>query len=255
MTNIDTRFTGMLREGRPVNGMFTGFANGNVIEMAAFAGFDFVIIDNEHGPAGIETTMDNIRAAKAAGIVPLVRTGMATGQEILRTLDVGATGIQIPQVDTADQLRQIVDWAKYPPIGNRGVAFSTRAAGWGFFGGPKHMEISNAETCIISHVETGTAVKNLDELLKVDHVNVFFVGPNDLSTNLGYQGNYAHPDMQKILEETIRKIVAAGKVAGIIVGNPEEHKKYVSWGARYLPHTVNGLLSGAMKSYIAGIKG
>jgi 4-hydroxy-2-oxoheptanedioate aldolase len=255
MSVIDTRFAGWLKEDRPLVGMFSGFNAAGLIEMAGFAGFDFVIIDNEHGPSGFETTENLIRAAKAAGIVPLVRTCSTTAQEILRTLDVGASGIQVPQVNNVETLRAVVNAAKYPPLGNRGVAFSTRAAGWGFFGGPKHIETSNEKTVIVSHIETVEALENLDELLQVQGVDVFFIGPNDLSVSMGYAGNYNHPDVQGTIERTLKKIAAAGICPGILATNGDEFKRYAAWGARYMPCTVNGPLSGAMKAFIAATKG
>jgi 4-hydroxy-2-oxoheptanedioate aldolase len=255
MTVIDTRFAGWLKEERPLVGMFSGFAAAGLIEMAGFAGFDFVIIDNEHGPSSFETTENLIRAAKAAGIVPLVRICSTTAQEILRTLDLGASGIQVPQVNNAETLRAVVAAAKYPPVGNRGVAFSTRAAGWGFFGGANHIATSNEKTVIISHIETVEALDNLDELLKVEGVDVFFVGPNDLSVSMGYAGNYNHPDVQSTIERTVRKIASAGICPGILATNGDEFKRYAGWGARYMPCTVNGILGGAMKAHVANCKG
>ncbi|MFZ5814415.1 MAG: HpcH/HpaI aldolase family protein [Bacillota bacterium] len=254
MPVFDDRFPGMLQEGRPLAGLFVGITAPALVEMAGFAGFDFVIIDNEHGPAGIETTENMIRAAKAAGIVPLVRVSGANVQEILRTLDVGASGIQVPQVNTAEQCRLVVEAAKYPPLGNRGVAFSTRAAGWGFFGGPAHLTGSNEKTVVVTHIETGLAVQNLDEMLAVKGIDVMFIGPNDLSVSLGYAGNYNHPDVQAIIADCIRRIAAAGVIPGILATNPDEFHKYAALGARYMPCTVNGLLAGAMKSHMAGCR-
>ena len=132
MNVIDTRLPALLRGRRPLLGMFVGTPAPALVEMCGHAGFDFVIIDNEHGPSGIESTERMIRAARAAGVIPVVRT---LEPDILRVLDIGASGIQVPQVNTAEQAARIVAAAKYPPVGTRGAAFSTRAAGFGFFGG------------------------------------------------------------------------------------------------------------------------
>lgn len=254
MPVIDERFAGYLKENRPLLGVFIGITAPALVEMAGFAGFDFVIIDNEHGPAGIESTEHMIRAAKAADVVPLVRVSGANVQEILRTLDVGASGIQVPQVNTAEQARLVVEAAKYPPLGNRGVAFSTRAAGWGYFGGPAHLERSNAKTVVITHIETAQAVENLDEMLAVKGIDVMFIGPNDLSVSMGYAGNYQHPDVQATIATCLKKITAAGVTPGILATSPDEFHKYAALGARYMPCTVNGLLAGAMKGHLGGCK-
>jgi len=139
VTVIDTRLPGLLKGNKPLFGIFVGLASPAVVEMCGHAGFDFVIIDNEHGPASIETTEHLIRAARCANIIPIVRT---LEPEILRILDIGASAIQVPQVNTAEQARRIVAAAKYPPVGNRGAAFSPRAAGYGFFGGAAHAKTS-----------------------------------------------------------------------------------------------------------------
>ncbi len=254
MAVIDARFSQWIKEDRPLLGMFSGFCSPAVIELAGYAGFDFVIIDNEHGPAGFETTEHQIRAAKCANIAPLVRVSGANAQEILRTLDLGASGIQVPQVNTAEMMEYVVQSAKYPPFGNRGVAFSTRAAGWGVFGGPAYLKSANVETVVVTHVETGEAVKNLDAMLKVKGIDCMFIGPNDLSVSMGYEGNYNHPDMQKVIAESIAKIRAAGVTPGILAVNPDDFKKYAAMGARYMPCTANGLLLGSMRNMVNGCK-
>ena len=254
MPVFDDRFSDLLKENRPLLGMFIGFNCPALVEMAGFAGFDFIIIDNEHGPCSIETTENLVRAAWAAGIPPIVRVSGANPKEILRTLDIGAAGIQVPQINTADKARVAVDAAKYPPVGSRGVAFSNRAAGFGFFGGAEHLKASNEKTVVVTHIETAEAVKNLDEMLAVPGIDVMFIGPNDLSVSMGYEGNYNHPDMQKVIADCIRRIAAAGVTPGVLATNPEDFHKYAALGARYMPCVASGLIAGAMKRMVAGCK-
>jgi len=254
MPVFDDRFHGMLRENRPLLGFFIGFPSPAVVEMAGYAGFDFIIIDNEHGPASIETTENLVRAARAAGIPPIVRVSGANPKEILRTLDVGAAGIQVPQINTAEEARIAVDAAKYPPVGSRGVAFSNRAAGYGFFGGEAHLAASNEKTVVVTHIETAEAVKNLDEMLAVEGIDVMFIGPNDLSVSMGYKGNFRHPDMQAVIADCIRRIAAAGVTPGVLVTNPDDFHKYAALGARYMPCVASGLIAGAMRNMVAGCK-
>src|SRR5664279_13291 len=164
MNVIDTRLPELLRGSRPLLGMFVGIPSPALVEICGHAGLDFVIIDNEHGPAGIESTENMLRAARGAGIIPVVRTLEA---DILRVLDIGASAIQVPQVNTAEQARRIVAAAKYPPVGTRGAAFSTRAAGYGFFGGDVHIKAANEGTSVIVMAETRTAIENIDEIVAV----------------------------------------------------------------------------------------
>src|SRR3712207_6733798 len=108
MPIFDPRMAAWLREQRTLAGLFVGIPSPALVEIAGHAGFDFVVIDNEHGPATLETTEHLIRAAHSAGIVPIVRVSTASAPEILRTLDLGASGIQVPQVNTVEQARQVV---------------------------------------------------------------------------------------------------------------------------------------------------
>jgi 2-keto-3-deoxy-L-rhamnonate aldolase RhmA len=221
--------------------------------MAGHAGFDFVVIDNEHGPAGIETTEHLIRAARCAGIVPIVRVSGAIQQEILRTLDVGASGVQVPQVNTVEQARLVASAAKYPPLGSRGVAFGTRAAGYGFFGGNAHVETSNTQTVVITHIETVEAVASLDGMLAVAGLDVVFIGPTDLSVSMGYPGNPGHPEVQATIADCIRRIAAAGRVPGLMVTTTDEFRKYAELGARYITVNMSNIVAGAMKTLVAGV--
>ncbi len=151
LSALDTRLPALLAGDKPLFGMFIGIASPAIVEMCGYAGFDFVVLDNEHGPASIETTEHMIRAARCANTIPVVRT---LEPDILRILDIGASAIQVPQVNTAEQARRIVAAAKYPPVGSRGAAFSPRAAGYGFFGGQPHAKASNEGTSVILMTET-----------------------------------------------------------------------------------------------------
>jgi 4-hydroxy-2-oxoheptanedioate aldolase len=255
MTVFDGRLRAALDEGRPLLGIFTSVPSPALVEMAGHARFDFVVIDNEHGPAGIETTEHMIRAAKGADIAPIVRVSGANVQEILRTLDVGASGVQVPQVNTLEQARLVVSAAKYPPMGNRGVAFGTRAAGFGFFGGSAYVEAANRQTIVITHIETVQAVEQLDAMLEVDGIDVLFIGPTDLSVSMGHPGNPGHPDVQATIADCIRRIAAAGRAPGIMLTSNDQFARFAGMGARYLTVNVAGLIGAAMKTVVAETKG
>ena len=254
MTVFDGRLAGYLKDGRPLIGIFMGLTSPALVEMAGHAGFDFVVIDNEHGPAGIETTEHMIRAASCAGIPPVVRVSGANQQEILRTLDVGAAGVQVPQVNTAEQARLVASAARYPPVGSRGTAYSTRAAGYGFFGGAPHVKASNEQTVVITHIETMEAVKNLDAMLQVQGIDVVFIGPTDLSVSMGHAGNPGHPEVQATIADCIRRITAASIVPGLMVANNEEFHRFAALGARYITVNITAIIGSGMKGVIAGTK-
>lgn len=255
MSVLKYGLAGRLQEGRPLLGMFMGIPSPALVEMVGHARFDFVVIDNEHGPAGIETTEHLIRAATVSGVVPVVRVSGAIQQEILRSLDLGPAGIQVPQVNTVEQAHLLVQAARYPPQGNRGVAFSTRAAGFGFFGGSAHIETSNSETVVIAHIETTQALDHLVELLQVPGIDVWFVGPTDLSVSMGYPGDTKHPAVQAAITDCMKQIGEAGRVPGLMVTTPEDFHAFAELGARYITVNVAAVIAGAFRSVASGTKG
>lgn len=255
MTLINTQLAHRLREGETVLGLFLNIPSPALAEMAGLAEFDFIVVDNEHGPAGIETTEQLLRAAGAAAIPPIVRVSSHRADEILRTLDVGAAGVQVPHVNTSAQAAGVVKAAKYPPQGTRGVAFSTRAAGFGFLGGLDHVRRSNEETLVVSHIETHQAVKNLDSLLRVKGIDVHFIGPNDLSFSMGYGGRPNHPEVQKTVIDCIERIAAAGAVPGVAVQGSADFRRLSEVGARYLTITAGALIGNSLKAFVTGARG
>jgi 2-keto-3-deoxy-L-rhamnonate aldolase RhmA len=248
---IDTRLPELLRGTRALLGMFVGIPSPSLVEMCGHAGVDFVIVDNEHGPAGIESTEHMLRAARASGVIPVVRT---LESDILRVLDIGASAIQVPQVNTAEQAKRIVAAAKYPPIGMRGAAFSTRAAGYGFFGGEGHVADSNVGTAVIVMTETRTAIENLDAILSVPGIDAVFFGPNDLSFSYGHPGEMGHPDVVGAIEHGIDRALAHGVAPGVLALTPDDFHRWRKRGARYLPMVLTGLLANALRATISGTR-
>ncbi len=245
MSVFDARMPELLRGGGLVRGVFVGIPSPALVEMCGHAGFDFVVIDNEHGPASLETTEHMIRAAKAANVAPIVRCLEA---DILRVLDLGASGIQIPAVNTAEQAKRIVDAARYAPVGSRGAAFSTRAAGYGFFGGAAHAQASNAGVAVVVMIETPEAIRNLDAILAVPGIDAAFVGPNDLSFAMGHPANWKHPEVQEAIEATLKRVGAARVAPGIMAPVADEYRVYRGWGARYVTTVITAVVAPALRS-------
>lgn len=186
MTNpilpLDTCLPDLLRSGKRLRGVFNGLPSPAIVEMCAFAGFDFLVIDNEHGNASLEATEHMLRAARASGLPTLVR---CLEHDIARTLDLGVGGLQIPMVDTAQHAAALVQRVKYPSpagsggvSGRRGSAFSSRAAGYGAFGGPEHTRRSNDGIALVVMIETPEGVANAAAIAAVDGVDAVFIGPN-----------------------------------------------------------------------------
>jgi 2-keto-3-deoxy-L-rhamnonate aldolase RhmA len=248
MSAIDTRLPQLLRGNTALAGMFIGFPSPALIEMCGHAGFDFVIIDNEHGPASIETTEHLIRAARCTGLMPVVRADEA---ELARVLDAGASGIQVPAVRGAAHAQHIVDLCKYPPVGHRSAAFTTRAGGYGFFGGAAQMRRVNEGVAIILMIETAEAYDNLDAILAVDGIDAIFIGLSDLATSMGHPGDNLHPQVQSAVESTIERTRARGHACGLLASTPADFRRYAAMGATYLPMTMATLVAGALREAIA----
>jgi 4-hydroxy-2-oxoheptanedioate aldolase len=253
---LDTRLAGLLRGQQTLRGVFNGIPSPAIVEMCAYAGFDFVIIDNEHGSSSLETTENMLRAALAAGMPAAVR---CLEQDIARTLDAGAGGLQIPMVNTAEHAAHVVQQVKYPlPAGvmgisgQRGAAFSSRAAGYGAFGGPAHVNNSNEGIALIVMIETLEGVANAAAIAAVDGVDAVFIGPNDLAHSMGHENRWGDAPVQAAMKSAITAIAATGKCAGVLALTLEEEQRYSAWGARYFATVTTGLIMRAFKDAAEG---
>lgn len=241
---IDDRLPALLRSGKPLRGIFTALPSPAIVEMCAYAGFTFVIIDNEHGAADFETTEHMLRAARASGIVPVVRCFL---EDIPRVLDMGASGVQVPMIETVEDARDLVQRVRYPGIGRRGSAFSGRAAGYGAFPGAAHTTRSNEGVALIAMIETPEGVKNAAAIAAVDGIDAVFVGPNDLAHAMGHGNDWKAPDVAAAIEQTLRAVQAQGKCGGIIALSPDDEQRYGEFGARYFATVATSVITQAFR--------
>lgn len=251
---LDTRLRPALSSGGHLQGLFCGLPLPALVEMAAFARFDFVVIDNEHGTASFETTEHMLRAARASGIMPIVRCFEA---DIPRILDAGASGIKVPMVQNPEQAERIAQRIRYPrPPGQhglsglRGSAFSTRAAGYGAFGGPGHTDRSNQGIGFIAMLETPQAIDAAAEIASIEGVDALFIGPNDLAHAMGYENRWQDQAVQKVMKRGIRAIADSGKCPGILALDVESRRRYADWGARYFANVASSLIMRAFEQAV-----
>lgn len=234
-------------------GTFVPFALGDVADYTSRLGFDFIIIDNEHGIMNQETIYDMIRAAQCQRVPVLVRCTNSTPDMIHKVLDMGAEGILVPVINTAEDAREVLKSALYPPKGERGIAYFTRASSYGLIEDKtEFLKKANEEVFISIQLETGAAIENLDEILEVEGIDMFFIGPNDLAASLGIPNS--HPEMERIIEETISKIIAKGKTAGIFVTDDETARKYTGYGAKFILASITKYLTQGVKEYLRKAK-
>lgn len=227
--------------GTAVGTMLAEFRQASVMQLLAVAGFDFVIIDNEHGPFNVETIADLSRAARAAGMTPIVRPPELAYAHVTQALDGGAQGIMLPRVTGAAEVHECLGMMKYPPAGRRG---SVMARGHTEFrSGPllEAMEHANQETMLVVQVETARAVERLDEILSVPGVDVALVGPNDLSVALGVGGQMESPVLAEAIEQTIAACRRHDVVPAIHTGDA---RLSAMWAAKGMRMVSNGTETG-----------
>jgi len=213
---IKAKFTA----GEPAFGCSIMIPSPQIVEMAGHAGFDWVLIDMEHGTITLETAELMIMAAEAVGITPIVRPPSNSSADITAAMDRGAGGVQVPHVNTAEDARRAVAAVRFGPGDQRGLASGTRPDRYGLAEAmPDFVERSNAESLVCIQLEHGSAIDNLDGLLGVDEVDVFFVGPSDLSQSMGHPGNPNAEPVKRAIEQTLAKIVAAGRTPGMPAGS------------------------------------
>ncbi len=244
-------FRDNLKNGKCVYGPFMKTGDPMFVEAAGLAGFDFIILDTEHGPVSIENQQNNIRAAEARDTVPIIRLKDKEENTIGRALDIGAYGIQVPQIKTADEARDVVKYAKFYPYGMRGVCRFVRAADYSDIHRNEFFE-SSKDVLIILQLEGIDAIKNLDEILTVEGVDILFIGPYDLSQSLGLPGQVNHPKVVEAMKAIVEKASAAGKTIGCFVDTPDDLKMWRELGLQYLSYSVDvGIFIDACKKLTA----
>ncbi len=248
------RFMASLNQGRILWGCWLGLPDPNVAEIAAGAGFDWLLIDHEHAPFELSDVMSHLRAIEPYPTAPLVRPVSADPSLLKKFLEMGAQTFVVPMICTPEQARACANAVYYPPKGLRGVGTSlARAARWNQVEGYVHK--ANDEICLIVQAETTTALANLDAILEVDGVHGVFVGPSDLAASMGKIGQGNDPELLDACVEAIRKIKAAGKIAGILTLSEPLIERCVEAGTDFIGVAVDTLLIGnAMRGAAAARK-
>lgn len=245
------KFKEALKGDKKLFGMFMGIPNTTVAELCAGAGFDWVLIDGEHGTFDLQSTLAHLQTIAAYPVSSIVRVVEGQTAIIKQVLDVGAQTILVPMVDTAEQAEQIVRASKYPPEGIRGLGTAlARAAQWNRI--PDYLHKANDEICVIVQIETVTAVKNINAISAVEGVDAVFIGPSDLSASMGHVGQQDHPEVVDTVCQGIKSIQTAGKQAGVLAVSKELVAKYSEAGAKFIGVGVDtALISNATKKLAA----
>lgn len=226
-------FKQALARGETQIGLWLSLAQPYTTEVCATAGFEWLLIDGEHAPNDVRSTLAQLQAAAAYGSHPVVRVVQGDAALMKQMLDIGVQTLLVPMVDTAQQARALVAATRYPPEGIRGVgAAVARASRWALRA--NYLDIANDEVCLLVQAESTLALKNLEELCAVEGVDGVFIGPADLAASMGHRGHADHPAVQAAIDDAMRCIVASGKAAGTLTSDPALARKYLALGARFV---------------------
>lgn len=231
-----------LQAGETVIGPFCIVPNLSMVEALGHAGMDFIIIDTEHGPIDIQTAQDMCIAADHMGVAPIVRVGENHEWLILRALDIGSAGVQIPQINTVEDAKHAVKAAKYAPLGERGLSIFTRAGDYFAHEGEGFIQKQNEDTTVVVHIEGQRGLDNLDAIMTVDGIDVLFLGPYDISQSLGIPGQVRDKKVEDAIRAAAQKARSQGRAVGSYAKDVDMGKWLLDIGVQYLSINVDATI-------------
>jgi 2-keto-3-deoxy-L-rhamnonate aldolase RhmA len=236
--------------GEPAFGCSLMFPSPQVAEMLGYAGFDWLLIDCEHGSIGLADIEQMAMACDAVGITPIARPKTNSASDIQSVMDRGVMGVQVPHINSAADARRAVAAVKFGPGAGRSLAAATRPDSWGLGAPmPDFATAANARSLVCVQIEHEAGVRNVDEILRVEGVDVFFIGPSDLSQSMGFAGDPKAPAVAQAIEETLGKIVTAGRTPGM-PATSDNVAKVVQWGCRYVYTHLPRLIGPAATAFL-----
>jgi 2-keto-3-deoxy-L-rhamnonate aldolase RhmA len=243
-----------IRAGEAAFGTICALPSPEVVEIIGVAGYDCVLIDLEHGPLDVETVQAMGRACRATGIVPLARVPDANPKTILRMLDSGCLGVMVPQIETPEQAADVVAACRYPPAGRRSLAGNTVAANWGIVPAADHVAASNDAVLSIVQIETRRGLDAVEKIVRTPGLDMVFIGPNDLSTSLGYPGQMRHPEVQDAIRRILRAAKDAETLSGILALEPQDVETYRPQGAGLMLDGIGRLVLRAAQAQVKALR-
>lgn len=234
MPDFSNRFKARLKAGESQIGLWLSIPSAFTTEICATAGFDWLLLDGEHTPNDLQSTLSQLQALGAYPQSQAVaRPPIGDPVIIKQLLDVGVQTLLIPMVDTAKQAAELVRATRYPPQGIRGVGYGTaRVSRWDLRS--DYPNLANDEVCLLVQAETRTAIDNLDEICAVEGVDGVFLGPSDISAAYGHLGQPGHPEVQAVIEKSIEIILKHGKAPGILTPDEKLARRYLELGAKFV---------------------
>lgn len=246
-----------LRKGETVIGTWAWMPSATVAEILAVAGFDYFIIDMEHGPHGLETAQEMVRAGELHGTTPLVRVPGVDESMILRALDMGAHGVVVPNVQTLDDAERVLRYAKYPPMGERGHSPFTRAGGYSHINATERMAGANDFTFVGLLIEGQKGFESLPAILDSlgDKIDLIYVGVYDLAKSCGHPGDVDHPDVAAAANDILAVCQKSNVAVGILANDKAAIDAHKARGFKFIAYQNDtGILHGAVSDIVRHLK-
>jgi 4-hydroxy-2-oxoheptanedioate aldolase len=235
------RFKRAIKDGSRQFGLWAALGNATCAELCAGAGFDWLLLDAEHGPNDLRSLLAQLQAVAAYETHPIVRLRIGDPHLIKQVLEIGVQTLLIPMVETAEQASSLVAAMHYPPRGVRGVgAVLGRSSRWNRI--PNYLNQANDEMCLLVQIETRRGLENLETIAEVPGVDGIFIGPADLSASMGHLGDMTHPEVLSTIERAIKDIRGANKAAGILMGDEQLVRRYLELGCSFIAVGADTLL-------------
>ena len=240
-----------LINNQPVYGVISTSDDPQLAELFGLSGFDYYILDAEHGLIDPAQAVNVIRACERTNITPLVRIGPKDPKLVLQYLDAGMMGVMMPGLESVEEVKMLVNAVKYQPIGKRGVGLS-RASGYMAYTSeaPKYIQFANENTMVIIQFEDDKLIPNLGEMCSINGVDACMIGPRDLSLNMGLPGELNHHDVQAVIDKAITIMKKVNITAGITANTRDAAAKQVARGANMILATPQALIISASKDFL-----
>ncbi len=241
-----------IKEGKACYGAISPTNDPTICEYIGLNGFDYYMIDGEHGGISISDVTNLVRACENVGCTPLARIRSVDPKLILQFMDAGVMGVMMPSIDNADDVKRLVDAIKYPPLGTRGLG-PVRASDYmqGAHSQKEYVTFANEQTLVLPQIESMACVENLESICQVEGVDGFIIGPRDLAMSMGFYDGPGHSEVQDMLDNIFKTVLDSGKFYGTVAGSADRAKELVDKGASMILNSVQGLIKVSAKQFLS----
>jgi 4-hydroxy-2-oxoheptanedioate aldolase len=240
-----------LKAGQPAYGVLSTSEDPQLAELFGLAGFDYYMLDAEHGLMDAAQVVNVIRACELTQMTPLVRVGSKDPKLVLQYMDAGMMGVMMPGLETVDEVKMLVEAVKYAPVGKRGMGI-TRASGYVAVGDKavEYIDFTNEQTMVIPQFEDPTLIDRFEDMISVPGVDTVVIGPRDLSLNMGFPDGPNHPEVQEMIDRVVAMCKKAGVSAGITAGSRADSAKQIARGATMILAIAQFVVAAGSKEFL-----